>query len=66
MNEYGSDIDKVNNTTMLNDFQSFTTTYDHSMSIDLANIIGKSIYGYNNWKFIFDITRFIAIFFVFY
>lgn len=48
MNEYGSDIDKVNNTTMLNDFQSFTTTYDHSMSIDLANIIGKSIYGYNN------------------
>jgi len=46
INNYGAAADRVDQATMLSDFQTFVTTYSTDMSIDLSSIIGKSIYDF--------------------
>lgn len=48
INAYGAPGDRVDQTTMLADFQSFVTSYSTNISIDLAGIIGKTVYGFQN------------------
>ncbi|HQF36893.1 MAG TPA: hypothetical protein PLL26_04615 [Candidatus Dojkabacteria bacterium] len=46
MNSHGVPSDRVNQATVLADFQDFVTRYADNMSIDLTNVIGKSIYDF--------------------
>lgn len=46
INNDGADSDRVNQTSVLSDFQLFITNYGHSMCIDLAGIVSKSMYNF--------------------
>ena len=46
INLSGAIADRVDKNAMLTGFQTFVTSYHSNMSVDLANIIGKSIYDY--------------------
>jgi hypothetical protein len=46
INSSGMIADRVDKTAMLTGFQTFTNTHQTNMSIDLADIIGKSMYDY--------------------
>lgn len=48
VNSYGVPTDRVDHVTMLADFQTFITNYSNNMSIDLSNIIAKSMYDFQN------------------
>jgi len=48
INEYGPAADRVNQATILADFQAFVTDYSFSMSVDLSHIISRSVYDYQN------------------
>lgn len=46
INSSGAVADRVDKNAMLTGFQEFITNYHSNMSIDLADIVGKSIYDY--------------------
>lgn len=46
INLSGAVVDRVDKDAMLTGFQTFITNYHSNISIDLADIIGKSIYDY--------------------
>ena len=48
INETGEIVDRVDQASMLSGFQTFISNYDDTMSIDLSNIISKSLYGFQS------------------
>ena len=48
INTYGAAVDKVDKASMLTGFQIFAGNYNISMSVDLASVIGKAIYNFQN------------------